>query len=270
MKHAAFTSPGPWPLLSTAADTVDPTAHVPVGIDPATGEPVTAPLAGAHWLLTGQPGAGKTVAARQLAAATRTRHTRLWLLDAHAEAGDRRDHPTVARYVTAYHDDLTGLLDDLTVEFERRRTLLAAPGTTALTPGVDTPLLVLYVEELLVFVREDRHAGRVAALLLDVLRDGSQLAVTLVATTQRADPGFLPAALTGGFTHVYALRHKTAGQSDYSLGAGHAEVGIDAANLPLRGPVPGLGYLGTPDRLVAQLVASHYISEANEEIPVVR
>lgn len=223
-------------------DAVDLRA-VPVGVT-ETGEPWVLPVLGAHSLLVGMTGSGKSSIIwsllRGLAAPIQAGAVRVTCLDPKGGMELADGVPLFDRFATSF-GDIAEALDELVVVMQERADRLR--GTTrALEPTVDEPLLLVVVDELatLTAYQPDRKLrDRITNALALLCTQGRAVGVCVIGAVQ--DPRKEVVSIRDLFPIKIALRLGNRAQVDMVLGDGARAAGARCDAIPTS--TPGVGFV---------------------------
>jgi len=240
--------PPPW----AATGQTDLFAALPIGVD-ELGREVEVTLAGENVLVGGEPGSGKSNLLQLFAAATAfDLNATLYCLDpkvvelsrwrrvARSSAG-----PDVAEAVA--------VLEEVSEEMGRRYKFLEAHGARQLTREDGFGLVVVLVDEAMVYLGhpERKAAAEFSSLLRALVGLGRAAGVVVVLATQKPSTDVLASSLRDNISIRVAFRTTTREASDVVLGSGWAAKGISASDIDPT--TPGVCYLlgegATPKKL---------------------
>lgn len=233
MQGDAVASP-----LATRRDPLDFwTDRVFAGRD-ARGRAVEFSLVERSYLIGGEPGGGKSVAANNvLAFAALDPHVELWLAD--GKGGfDLADWEPIAHRVLERpdHDLIMGMVYELQEEMARRYALLRKAGERKLTKDVAARLglhpIVFHVDEIQKFSLGDgdsKLGKEFITGIADLVGRGRAAGIITGAITQRPASDVVPTRLRDILSIRWALRCTTPDASDTILGAGRAAQGYSAS-----------------------------------------
>ncbi|MFA1552018.1 FtsK/SpoIIIE domain-containing protein [Actinomadura chokoriensis] len=233
MQGDAVTSP-----LVNRRDPVDFwTGRVFAGRD-ARGRAVEFSLVERSYLIGGEPGGGKSVAANNvLAFAALDPYVELWLAD--GKGGfDLADWEPVAHRVLERpeHGLIMSMVADLQEEMARRYALLRKAGERKLTRDVAARLglhpIVFHVDEIQKFSLGDGDAKQGKEFITgiaDLVGRGRAAGMITGTITQRPAADVVPTRLRDILSIRWALRCTTPDASDTILGSGRAGQGYSAA-----------------------------------------
>ncbi len=208
----------------------------------STREPVTLPLFEKGYLVAGAPGAGKSGGlANILACAALMRDVELWLIDAKNGAEQARWSPCAKRFATT-PAEAREMLSDLVVIMDERYEVLRASGASKITPGADTPLIFIIVDEVSRITgsggAEAKEANR---LLRELVQVGRAAGLILAICSQKIDATTLDTNIRDNMAFRLAYRCGTEAQAITVLGdEAVRNLGADAHKL---GDTAGVGYL---------------------------
>lgn len=226
----------PWPHRDAAALSL--WLPIPLGID-ENGQTVTVTLPEHTLFLSGEPGAGKTVAQQVLVAAVALSDATLTVIDGkEIDLVDwqPRCHAFAGADTAEANAALAAAAEWMTASYARLR----AAGRKKVQP--DDPLHVVVVDELAYYLGpRDRASKAFAATLRDLVARGRAAGVIVIAATQRPGSDLIPTSLRDLFAYRFALRCTTPQASDMALGQGWAAQGYDATTIPAA--QRGVGYL---------------------------
>ncbi|ONH33268.1 FtsK/SpoIIIE domain-containing protein [Protofrankia sp. BMG5.30] len=218
-------------------------AGIPIGRQ-EDGQPWRLPVRGAHVLVAGATGAGKSsvlwATIRGLGPAVRAGLVELWVADPKGgmELAFGRDMFTRFATDTA---GIADLLDDAVAVMRGRAGRLR--GVTRLhTPTTDEPLIVVIVDELAAltaYVTDRELKRRLAASLPLLLSQGRAPGVVVIGAVQDPRKEVLP--FRDLFPVRVALRLTEPDQVDLVLGDGARDRGARAEEIP--DGLPGVGYV---------------------------
>ena len=205
---------------------------IPVGVD-ENGMWVTVSLPERNVLIGGEPGAGKSVAASMLVAATALDpEVELMLFD-----GKRVELATWAgcaeRIVGPNLDEAIDTLREVQGELDARLLRLLANRRRKFARGDGIRPLVLVVDELAYYCTgpDRRQSSEFSQLLRDIVSRGRAPGIIVIAATQKPSGDTVPTYLRDLFGFRWALRCSTPQASDTILGAGWASMGYSAATI---------------------------------------
>jgi hypothetical protein len=236
--------------------------RIPLGVD-EEGNVVGVPLYEHHFLIGGEPGAGKSVTLSVLlSAAALDPHCELWLMDGkliELSAFER----VATRFVGDDLDQASAVLDELIEEMMARYLRLKERNQgSKVQRGDGERLVVLAIDELQMYVADlDKKASAAFnARLHKLVSLGRAAGIIVIAATQKPSADIVPTALRDMFSFRLAHRCSTRDASDTILGAGWAAEGFSASSIDssLRGVGLLLAEAGTPRR-----IRSYFLSEVD-------
>ena len=237
-KGALAEGAGPYPLLTDGA--TDFFKGVPFG-KTLRGTPVTAPVAERNTIVGGQPGQGKSSAARALmagAALDPTCELRIWVPDANFDFEAFK--PRCSRYVMgAENEKIEQILRDLTelhAEIQERGELLVKHREPAVTRRLADkeprlrPLICL-LEEAHVAFNHPEHGKEISRLVVEIVRLGRKRAVHFIVSTQAPTAKSIPRDVTRNCSNGLAFAVADHVANDALLGDGAHRGGHRATEL---------------------------------------
>lgn len=237
---------------------------IPLGIT-ETGEPFTLALAGAHLLVAGSSGSGKSSLlwglVRALSPALAARTVSLWVVDPKGGIELSAGEPLFARYADADLDSMADLLDEAVAELRTRTASLRGLARSHV-PSARMPLLVLVIDELAAVVAYCPDATlrkRMTVALHLLLTQGRAAGVVVVAAVQ--DPRKESVPFRDLFTVRVALRLVEPDAVDLVLGDGARGRGATCDRIPAS--LPGVGYVRSDGRAESVRVRVAYVSDAD-------
>lgn len=237
-KGALAEGAGPYPLLTDG--TTDFFKGVPFG-KTLRGTPVNAPVAERNTIVGGQPGQGKSSAARVLmagAALDPTCELRIWVPDANFDFEAFK--PRCSRYVMgAENEKIEQILKDLTelhAEIQERGELLVKHKEPAVTRRLADkeprlrPLICL-LEEAHVAFNHPEHGKEISRLVVEIVRLGRKRAVHFIVSTQAPTAKSIPRDVTRNCSNGLAFAVADHVANDALLGDGAHRGGHRATEL---------------------------------------
>ncbi|MDP8929989.1 MAG: FtsK/SpoIIIE domain-containing protein [Actinomycetota bacterium] len=242
----------PWPWRDLPSQTL--WAPVPVGVD-ENGNVVEMSLPEHNLLLGGEPGAGKSAALSQLAAAAALDpQTYLWLLDGklvELAVWSEAANATVGVDV----DEAIDLLRDVQRQTNARYAELLEQRARKIHPLSGHALHVVVCDELAHYLTagDRKQVAAFTEVLRDLVSRGRAAGVIVLAATQKPSSDVVPTSIRDLFGYRWAFRCASPQASDTILGQGWATQGYNAATID---PAHrGVGWLlhegGIPIRLRA-------------------
>jgi S-DNA-T family DNA segregation ATPase FtsK/SpoIIIE len=197
--------------------------RVPVGKDDYN-KPWCLPVLGAHVLLGGQTGAGKSgllwSLIRGLAPDVKAGKVQLWGSDAKGGLELGMGRALFMRFVREDPKELERMLSDL-VEVSRARAARLEGTNRKVEPTVNEPLYVLVIDEfaaVISLVIDRQLAGRIERLLGTLLSQGRATGIHVLGAIQEPLKSVL--TLRGLFSHRVAMQYLEEKYADATLGAG--------------------------------------------------
>jgi S-DNA-T family DNA segregation ATPase FtsK/SpoIIIE len=278
-KGALAEGAGPYPLLETG--TVDVFKGVPFG-KTLRGEPILAPLMGRNTLCGGQPGQGKSSAARVImggAALDPSCELRIWVPDSNFDFEAFR--PRCSRYVMGAEDDkveeILEHLEELHAEVQARGALLVEHETPEVTRkaadrNIGLHPVVCLLEEAHVAIQHPVHGKDIGKLLSDIVRLGRKRGIHLVVSTQAPTKDSMPRDVTRNCTNGVAFAVSDHVANDALLGQGAYRGGHRATDLipgSDRGIAVVKGFTGERSAMVQAYFLD--VSRDNDQVtPIIR
>ena len=194
----------PWPLLN--AEQTSLWDATPIGVDEHGGT-VGVTLAGHNLMLSGEPGAGKTISTQLLvAAAALDPAVELVVLD--GKQVDLVDwQPRCRQFAGADLKNAAAALRDAQDWMAAAYDRLRGAGRKKVAPG--DPLLVVVCDELAYYVGAGQAGKKITAQLRDLVQRGRAAGVIVLAATQRPSASVIDTSLRDLFaygTHSAAPR----------------------------------------------------------------
>ncbi len=204
---------------------------LPLGYD-EEGEAVWLSLAEHHVLIGGEPGAGKSNALSLLvAAAAADPNVELWLFDGKL-VELARWAPVAKRFVGASVAEAVICLEELRITMAERYECLLAEGLNKVRPGLGLGLVLVVVDELVLYLQGSKaERAAFAEALRDVVARGRAAGIVVVAATQKPSVDVVPSTIRDLFGYRFALRCSTRDASDTVLGTGWATQGYSASDV---------------------------------------
>jgi len=204
---------------------------IPFGYD-EDGEAAWLSLAEHHVLIGGEPGAGKSNALSLLvAAAAADPSVELWLFDGKLVELARWS-PVAKRFVGSDVTEAIVALEELRLCMAERYERLLAEGLNKIRPGLGMGLVLVVIDELVLYLggpKAQREAF--AEALRDLVARGRAAGIVVVAATQKPSADAVPSGIRDLFGYRLALRCTTRDASDTILGGGWASLGYSAADV---------------------------------------
>lgn len=238
-KGALAEGAGPYPLLDPGP--VDVFKGVPFG-KTLRGDPLMAPLNGRNTICGGQPGQGKSSAARVImlgAALDPTAELRIWVPDSNFDF--EAFAPRCSRYVMGASDEqIEQILNDLRelhAEVQRRGELLIAneePEVNrqlASRKGSGLHPLFCLLEEAHVAIQHKDYGKEIAQLLIDIVKLGRKRGIHLIVSTQAPTKDSMPRDVTRNCSNGVAFAVGDHVANDGLLGQGAYSAGHRATEL---------------------------------------
>lgn len=237
-KGALADGAGPYPLLDEGG--VDVFKGVPFGRT-LRGTPVTAPVMERNSLCGGQPGQGKSSAARAImagAALDPTAELRIWVPDANFDFEAFK--PRCSRYVMGAEDErIEEILHDLRelhAEIQSRGELLIQheiPAVTRLIANQNVGLHPLFclLEEAHVAIEHADYGQEIAKLLVNCVRLGRKRGIHIIVSTQAPTKASIPRDVTRNCSNGIAFAVGDHIANDALLGQGAYSAGHRATEL---------------------------------------
>lgn len=237
-KGALAEGAGPYPLLADGS--ADFFKGVPFG-KTLRGTPVVAPVAERNTIVGGQPGQGKSSAARALmagAALDPTCELRIWVPDANFDFEAFK--PRCSRYVMgAESEKIEQILKDLEAlheEIQERGRLLIKHQEPSVTRKLADrvpqlrPLMCL-LEEAHVAFNHPEHGKEISRLVTEIVRLGRKRAVHFIVSTQAPTAKSIPRDVTRNCSNGLAFAVADHVANDALLGDGAFRAGHRATEL---------------------------------------
>ena len=226
---------GAWPWLSKT-DRAELFSGVPIG-KTLDGQPITAPVDGASYLVGGQPGQGKSMFTRGLVAgACLDPRARIWVY----VMADNNDFAPMRRRLERYEAGLGNDviyaaqqgLHDIMAEIEKRGAYMSSHGyDTAAQAGYE-PLVVAFDEIHRLFQFRDKKVREdVEAVAEDVAKLARKYGILVIYSTQSADAQSIPKGVTRQMQQRIAFSVIDQPANDALLGSGKYKQGVRATEL---------------------------------------
>jgi S-DNA-T family DNA segregation ATPase FtsK/SpoIIIE len=226
---------GAWPWLSKT-DPAELFSGVPIG-KTLDGQPITAPVDGASYLVGGQPGQGKSMFTRALVAgACLDPRARIWVY----VMADNNDFAPMRRRLERYEAGLGNDviyaaqqgLHDIMAEIEKRGAYMSSHGyDTAAQAGYE-PLVVAFDEIHRLFqFRDKKVRADVEAVAEDVAKLARKYGILVIYSTQSADAQSIPKGVTRQMQQRIAFSVIDQPANDALLGSGKYKQGVRATEL---------------------------------------
>jgi DNA segregation ATPase FtsK/SpoIIIE, S-DNA-T family len=250
-KGALAEGAGPYPLLTDGV--VDVFKGVPFG-KLLRGDPIVEPVMERNTIVGGQPGQGKSAAARIImtgAALDPTAELRIWVPDSNFDFEVFR--PRCSRYVMGAEDEFVERilfdLRELYAEVQHRGQILIANETPAVTrrlasAGVGLHPLFCLLEEAHLCIQHKEFGPEISQLLVDIVRLGRKRGIHMIVSTQAPTKASMPRDVTRNCTNGiafavgdYVANDALLGQGAYSAGHRATELipGVDRGTAVVKG-----------------------------------
>jgi S-DNA-T family DNA segregation ATPase FtsK/SpoIIIE len=237
-KGALAEGAGTYPLLEDGA--VDVFKGAPFGRT-LRGTPISAPLIERNTITGGQPGQGKSSAARCImigAALDPTAELRIWVPDTNFDFEAFR--PRCSRYVMGAEDEhieqILEQLRELHAEVQARGELLVRYEIPAVTRewasrNVGLHPLFCLLEEAHVAIQHGTYGAEISKLLCDIVRLGRKRGIHLIVSTQAPTKDSMPRDVTRNCSNGIAFAVGDHVANDALLGQGAYAGGHRATEL---------------------------------------
>lgn len=237
-KHALDEGAGPYPLLESGF--VDVFKGAPFGRT-LKGDPVDAPMMERNTIIGGQPGQGKSSAAKTLllAAALDWRaELRIYVPDMNYDFA--AFEPRCSRYVMGADDEsierIRDELRELEAEVQHRGELLVKYEQPSVTPelaaaGIGLHPLFVLLEECHVAFQHEEFGKDIQKSFINVVRLGRKRGIHLIPSTQAPTKDSIPRDITRNCTNGIAFAVSDHVANDALLGQGAYKGGHRATEL---------------------------------------
>ncbi len=237
---------------------------VPLGVGD-DGKPWRFRVEGTHALIAGATGAGKGSVlwslVQGLSPAIKEGWVQVWAIDPKGGMELGLGRGAFARFEGGHPDAMCDLLEDV-VDLKTRRSLeLSTHGLRIHSPSVDSPHLVVVIDELatLSAFAERTVVRRIEHALGLLLTQGRAVGITVIAAVQ--DPGKDVVSWRDLFPTRIAMRLDNPIQVDMVLGDGARERGARADHISEL--TPGVAYVRTEGTRDVRRVRATYLTDAD-------
>jgi S-DNA-T family DNA segregation ATPase FtsK/SpoIIIE len=273
-KGALAEGAGHYPLLDGGL--TDVFKGVPAGKN-LRGEPIIAPLMERNTITGGQPGQGKSAAARVLmvgAALDPTAELRIWVPDTNFDFEVFQTR--CSRYVMGAEDEkiaeILADLRDLHAEVQRRGQILVDHETAAVTRelanrGIGLHPLFGLLEEAHVAIQHPTYGKEISQLLVDIVKLGRKRGIHLIVSTQAPTKDSMPRDVTRNCSNGIAFAVGDHVANDGLLGQGAYRAGHRATELipgTDRGTAVVKGFTGARSEILQWYFLS--VDEGNDDV----
>jgi S-DNA-T family DNA segregation ATPase FtsK/SpoIIIE len=223
-------------------------------------------LIGQHWLVTGATGSGKASAfwspLRSIAPMVRDGLVRPWFAD--PKRMELARGRAIAYKYAAEPEECLELVEDFAEDCRAMQRRLSAEGKAKVTISVDTPLNILFLDELAALLAFGKYARDLRKLLEEIGTQGRATGHVIVGAVQEPSKDVVP--IRDLFTVRICLRVTSAAHVDMTLGDGARLRGALADEIPNDPDTAGIGFVirrrsRVPARVRAAFVDDHEVGE---------